>query len=77
MKANDIPFSNEKFTELFENKGDLSQNTFDFFKCFTEYIDKGKLTKTPNTIKGQTHAKLSGRKVQQDFSHRIFRCLSF
>ena len=23
---------------------------FDFFKCFSEYIDKGKLTKTPNTI---------------------------
>lgn len=57
LKANDIPFSIEKFNELFEKKEELSRNTFDFFKCFDEYINKGKLTKTPNTIKGQTTIK--------------------
>lgn len=57
LKANGIPFSTEKFNELFENKEELSQNTFDFFKCFDDYIEKGKLTKTPNTIKGQTTIK--------------------
>ncbi len=57
VKANGIPFSTEKFNELFENKEELSQNTFDFFKCFDDYIEKGKLTKTLNTIKGQTTIK--------------------
>lgn len=57
LKANNIPFSTEKFNELFKNKEELSQNTFDFFKCFDDYIEKGKLTKTPNTIKGQTTIK--------------------
>lgn len=57
MKVNGISFSTEKFNELFEKTEEIIQNTFDFFKCFTEYIDKGKLTKTPNTIKGQTTIK--------------------
>lgn len=57
LKVNDIPFSTEKFTELFEKTEEITQNVFDFFQCFTEYIDKGKLIKTPNTIKGQTTVK--------------------
>jgi len=57
LKINDIPFSTEKFTELFEKTEEITQNAFDFFQCFTEYIDKGKLIKTPNTIKGQTTVK--------------------
>src|SRR5690606_38411001 len=57
LKVNGISFSTEKFNELFEKTEEIIQNTFDFFKCFTEYIDKGKLTKTPNTIKGQTTIK--------------------
>lgn len=57
LKVNNIAFSKEKFNELFEKTEDIAQNTYDFFKCFSEYIDKGKLTKTPNTIKGQTTIK--------------------
>lgn len=57
LKVNDIPFSTEKFNELFEKTEEITQNTFDFFQCFNDYIDKGKLTKTPNTIKGQTTIK--------------------
>lgn len=57
LKVNDISFSTEKFTELFEKTEEITQNAFDFFQCFTEYIDKGKLIKTPNTIKGQTTVK--------------------
>ena len=30
---------------------------YEIFKCFEEYIEKGKLTKTPNTIKGQITVK--------------------
>ena len=57
LKGNDIPFSVEKFNEIFEKKEDSADNKFDFFSCFEEYIEKGKLTKTPNTIKGQNTIK--------------------
>lgn len=80
LKVNDIAFSTEKFTELFEKTEEITQNAFDFFQCFTEYIDKGKLIKTPNTIKGQTTVKnyleffckengilLSFDKIDEDF----------
>ncbi|RZJ44354.1 MAG: site-specific integrase, partial [Chryseobacterium sp.] len=46
------------FIEKFDSNEKIeTSNEFDFFKCFTEYIDKGKLTKTPNTIKGQITIK--------------------
>ena len=57
LKGNEIPFSVEKFNEIFENKEEIIENKFDFFICFEEYIEKGKLTKTPNIIKGQTTVK--------------------
>ncbi|KUY31432.1 phage integrase SAM-like domain-containing protein [Elizabethkingia ursingii] len=57
LKANDIFFSTERFNELFEEKEDLSKDSFDFFKCFDEYITKGKQTKASNTIKGQITIK--------------------
>ncbi len=57
LKVNNIPFSTEKFNELLKKTENITEHTYDFFKCFTEYIDKGKQTKTPNTIKGQTTIK--------------------
>ena len=57
LRVNDIAFSTQKFNELFENKEELIEIKFDFFECFDEYIERGKLTKTPNTIKGQTTVK--------------------
>ncbi|MCI3937592.1 site-specific integrase [Chryseobacterium aahli] len=54
FRVNDIAFSTEKFNELYDKKEQLIENKFDFFECFDEYIEKGKLTKTPNTTKGQT-----------------------
>lgn len=53
LKANDIPFTTDKFNQLFEKKEEIQTVFFDFFMCFDEYIEKGKLTKTPNTTKGQ------------------------
>lgn len=53
LKANKIPFTTEKFNELFEKKEEIQGAEYKFFDCFEEYIEKGKLTKTPNTIKGQ------------------------
>jgi len=54
FRVNDIAFSTEKFNELYDKKEQLIENKFDFFECFDEYIEKGKLTKTLNTTKGQT-----------------------
>ena len=77
---NKLPFSKDIFLEKFESEKEIKGGIYDFFKCFTEYIDKGKLIKTPNTIKGQTTVKnyleffckengisLSFDKVDEDF----------
>ena len=54
---NKLPFSKDIFLEKFESEKEIKGGIYDFFECFTEYIDKGKLIKTPNTIKGQTTVK--------------------
>ena len=58
FRANKIKINKELFIEKFDSKEEIKPSVFyDFFKCFDEYIEKGKLTKTPNTIKGQTTIK--------------------
>ena len=58
FRANKIKINKELFIEKFDSKEEIKPSVFyDFFECFDEYIKKGKLTKTPNTIKGQTTVK--------------------
>lgn len=58
FRANKLELTKDLFIEKFDSNEKIeTSNDFDFFKCFTEYIDKGKLTKTPNTIKGQATIK--------------------
>lgn len=58
FRANKIKINKELFIEKFDSKEEIKPSVFyDFFECFDEYIEKGKLTKTPNTIKGQTTVK--------------------
>lgn len=58
FRANKIKINKELFVEKFDSKEEIKSSAFyDFFKCFDEYIEKGKLTKTSNTIKGQTTVK--------------------
>ena len=57
LRVNDIAFSTEKFNELYDKKEQLLENKFDFFECFDDYIERGKLTKTANTTKGQVTVK--------------------
>lgn len=57
LRVNSIPFTTEKFNELFDKKEEEIENKIDFFKSFDEYIEKGKITKTPNTVKGQITVK--------------------
>jgi Site-specific recombinase XerD len=57
-RANKIDITKDFFIERFDSNDEvIVSSEFDFFLCFKEYIDKGKLTKTPNTIKGQTTIK--------------------
>lgn len=81
FRANKLEPTKDLFIEKFDSNEKVETSSeFDFFKCFTEYIDKGKLIKTPNTIKGQTTVKnyleffckengisLSFDKVDEDF----------
>lgn len=58
FRANKIKINKELFIEKFDSKEEIKPSVFyDFFECFDEYIEKGKLTKTPNTTKGQTTVK--------------------
>ncbi len=58
FRANKIEPTKDLFIEKFDSNEKIeTSDELDFFKCFSEYIDKGKLTKTPNTIKGQTTVK--------------------
>ncbi|MBA5629220.1 site-specific integrase [Moheibacter lacus] len=51
---NKIKFSKELFLEKFEAKEEIAVEVFDFFKCFDEFIEVGKLSKSYNTTKAQT-----------------------
>ena len=55
-ESNDYQTKNDDLQDI-EKKEEIQTAFFDFFKCFDEYIEKGKLTKTTNTIKGQTTAR--------------------
>lgn len=58
FRANKIKPTKELFIEKFDAKVEIVVgNEFDFFKCFEAYIEKGKLIKAPNTIKGQITVK--------------------
>ena len=81
FRANKLEPTKDLLIEKFDSNEKVETSSeFDFFKCFTQYIDKGKLIKTPNTIKGQTTVKnyleffckengisLSFDKVDKDF----------
>ncbi|HIB8180615.1 TPA: phage integrase SAM-like domain-containing protein [Elizabethkingia anophelis] len=73
FKANDIAFSIKKFNELFKGKEEPTPNAFKFFECFDLYIEKGKLTKTANTIRGQ----ITVRNYLEFFCETHYLSLSF
>lgn len=54
LRINKFEFSKKLFLEKYESKEEITVSPeLDFFKCFDDYIDKGKPIKTYNTIKGQ------------------------
>ena len=58
FRASKIKPTKELFLEKYDYEEKVVITTeYEIFKCFEEYIEKGKLTKTPNTIKGQMTVK--------------------
>ena len=58
FRASKIKPTKELFLEKYDYEEKVVITTeYEIFKCFEEYIEKGKLTKTPNTIKGQITVK--------------------
>ena len=58
FRASKIKPTKELFLEKYDYEEKVVITTeYEIFKCFEEYIEKGKLTKTPNTIKGQITLK--------------------
>ena len=54
FRASKIDLTKESFIDKFDSNGEITITPeLDFFKCFDDYIDKGKPIKTYNTIKGQ------------------------
>ena len=54
LRINKLEFSKKLFLEKYESKEEITVSPeLDFFKCFDDYIAKGKPIKTYNTIKGQ------------------------
>lgn len=54
LRINKLEFTKKLFLEKYESKEEITVSPeLDFFKCFDDYIDKGKPIKTYNTIKGQ------------------------
>ena len=54
LRINKLEFSKKLFLEKYKSKEEITVSPeLDFFKCFDDYIDKGRPIKTYNTIKGQ------------------------
>lgn len=54
--ANKIEFTKEIFLSKFESPEEIKVQVFDFFECFQEFLDSGKLTRAANTKKNQKTA---------------------
>lgn len=68
---NKIKFSKEIFLEKFESKNEIKVEIYDFFDCFEEFIDGGKLSKAYNTLKAQTTVKNFLKEFQEQKVFKI------
>ena len=57
FRANKLPFSKELFLKKFDDNKQVKTSYFDFFVCFEEFIEIGKLSKAYNTIRNQITIK--------------------
>ncbi|MFP3598217.1 phage integrase SAM-like domain-containing protein [Chryseobacterium sp. SIMBA_029] len=57
FRANKLEFSKELFLKKFDSGEEIKAISFDFFTCFEEFIEIGKLSKAYNTTKSQNTVK--------------------
>jgi site-specific recombinase XerD len=71
FRANKLPFSKELFLSKFDSEVEVKAITIEFFECFREFIDGGKLTKTYNTVKAQTSVMNFLKQFETDCASKI------
>lgn len=71
FRANKIKFTKEAFLEQFDSNEKKIGSELDFFSCFDEYLELGKLSKAYNTIKAQTTVKLYLESFQAETGYRM------
>ena len=71
FRANNIAFSKEAFLDKFDSVATVKTVDFDFFECFKEFIDEGKLTKAYNTTRNQNTIKGFLEKFEKDCKLKI------
>lgn len=71
FRANKLEFSKELFLKKFESEEEVAKITFDFFECFDEFIEVGKLSKAYNTTKAQNTVKNFLQDFQKDRDYLI------
>lgn len=71
FRANKLEFSKELFLKKFESEEEVAKITFDFFECFKEFVEVGKLSKAYNTTKAQNTVKNFLQDFQKDSDYLI------
>lgn len=71
FRANKLKFSKELFLKKYDSEEEIKTSHFDFFKCFDEFIEVGKLSKAYNTTKAQNTVKNFLLDFQQDKDYPI------
>ncbi|WP_312297972.1 phage integrase SAM-like domain-containing protein [Chryseobacterium sp.] len=71
FRASKLEFSKELFLKKFESEKEVAKITFDFFECFKEFVEVGKLSKAYNTTKAQNTVKNFLQDFQKDRDYLI------
>ena len=71
FRANKLEFSKELFLKKYDSEEEIKTTHFDFFDCFKEFIESGKLSKAYNTTKAQNTVKNFLEEFQNDKNFKI------
>lgn len=71
FRANKLEFSKELFLKKYDSEEEIKTAHFDFFDCFKEFIESGKLSKAYNTTKAQNTVKNFLEEFQNDKNFKI------
>ncbi len=71
FRANKLDFSKEQFLKKYDSEEEIKIEQFNFFTCFEEFIEVGKLSKAYNTTKAQNTVKNFLLEYQNDRGYKI------